>query len=217
MVPEAGQWRYFSIMCITIPSSANVARSRSLPLWNWLAESPLRLLSAAGLLSLLFALVQWRFYPPASLQWPLLNLLFAITPTLFLGFSLSYMPIWLKVTPLSYVGYGLLFVLILIVQLVFHLSMLFGETAGLLYMILLGISWLVSLKVLRGFIQRSFQRRHFLQWGIFAALLWGCLLGALFALTALFGVQLSQSLYWLGGLSYLLPLTAFLIISSVSY
>ncbi|MES9850752.1 MAG: hypothetical protein ABW170_02835 [Candidatus Thiodiazotropha sp. L084R] len=200
-----------SSMCITIPSSANVGHSRSIPAWVWLTETPVRLLTAAGLISLMLWSLQLFLMQSQSWNWMIFNLVFAVLPASAFGVVLSYMPLWLKVTPLRYVNYGMLFILILASQLVFHLSIYFGESPGLFYLSLLLIVWAVCLKFVKNFLASSFQRHRLFEQGVFAALLMGGALGVLLTVLSLTERLEGQHYYWLAGLFYLLPLVIFLL------
>lgn len=204
-----------SPMCITIPSSANVGRSRSFPAWVWLTETPVRLLTAAGLFSLLLWLIELLLLQGQSWDWMIFDLMFAILPASLFGAVLSHMPIWLKVTPLRYVNYGMLFFVILATQLVFHLSIIFSGSPGPFYLSLLLITWIACLKLVKNFLSSSFQRRRFIEQALFSLLLGGVSLGALLAVLNLSGALEGQQYYWLAGLSYLLPLVVFLLIRSL--
>lgn len=212
MVVDTGISPYFTPMCITIPSSANVGRSRSLPAWVWLTESPLRLLTFAGLMSLVSWLAMASLVQGLAWYWMIYDLLYAVLPLFLWGVALSFMPRWLKVTPLRYVSYGMVFMLMLASQLAFYLSLLFSEAPGLIYLSLLLIAWAVCLNLLKGFLQSSFQRRQFTERGMFASLVWGATLGVALSLAMVFGHPLEPAVYWLAGLSYLLPLAVFLLI-----
>jgi hypothetical protein len=140
------------------------------------------------------------------------DLIYAVLPLLLWGVVFSFMPRWLKVTPLRYVNYGMVFMLMLGSQLAFYLSLLFSDAPGLIYLFLLLIAWAVCLNLVKGFLQSSFQRRQFTEQGVFAALVWGAILGAVLSLPMVFGYPLEPTVYWLAGLSYLLPSAVFLLI-----
>jgi hypothetical protein len=145
-------------MCITIPSSANVKKARQWVVWQWLAASPLRLYLIGGGLLLLAALAQRLVANEMAAGWAQFNLLFALMPTLLLGGVFEWLPSLLKVTPPTYVRFASLFFLLLITQLLFHVSALLDVAPGLLYLLPLGLAWAFYLSTLRGMLRLSFTR-----------------------------------------------------------
>ena len=196
----------FRSMCITIPSSANVGRSRAFPAWVWLTSSPFKLLTFGGVFGLSLWLLQMALGRTSDWEWMILNLLFGVAPMFLFGVLLSYLPDWLKVTPLRYVHYGALFFLMSIAQLVFHASLLFAGGPGLVFLGLLLFSWGLVLKYVRQFLSASYQKGLLPEWGLFIILSWGAVTGAGLSAWHLIWGDASPWLCWLGGLSYLPPL-----------
>ena len=143
-------------MCITIPSSANIDRSRQLPLWQWLIDSPIRLLSAGGGISICLGLLHWRYGMSVTDGWLSFNLLYGVLPFFLFPQLLAYLPSRLKVSPLRYVGYGSLFFLMLAAQLVFYLSIILGDRPGMTYLLLTLMAWLFLLRVITNFLRSSY-------------------------------------------------------------
>ncbi|MET0051085.1 MAG: hypothetical protein ABW095_08395 [Candidatus Thiodiazotropha sp.] len=199
-------------MCITIPSSPNVARSRSFPLWNRLAASPARLLGFAALISLSAWCLMWLFSTAANPLWMTADLVFAVLPIGLFGLMLGRMPEWLKVTPLRYVNYGILFYLLLTAQLVFHLSILLGAQPGWLFGLLSLAGWWLVLKYTRQFFMATYQRTITLENAIRLLLNWGAVATAGGYLALLLTQAGSLMILALAGLSYLLPLAILLLI-----
>ncbi|MGD8914777.1 MAG: hypothetical protein PVI97_20250 [Candidatus Thiodiazotropha sp.] len=200
-------------MCITIPSSANIDRSRKIPLWHWLTQSPVRLLSAGGGVSLLPALWHSLSVSPMADGWQVFNLLFAILPFFLFALLLAYLPSRLKVTPLRYVGYGSLFFLMLACQLLFHLSILLGEAPGITYFVVNLIAWLWFIKVFGDFLRSSYVRDQKWSRGLFISLLWGIVVGAATGIALISGWLTMPIMALIAGLSYLLPASLFLLFS----
>ncbi|MET0067816.1 MAG: hypothetical protein ABW076_15835 [Candidatus Thiodiazotropha sp.] len=195
-------------MCITIPSSPNVARSRSFPLWNRLAASPARLLGFAALLSLAVWGLTWLLAIRADPLWMAADLAFSILPMGLFGILLSRLPQWLKVTPLRAVNYGILFYLLLTAQLLFHLPILFGAQPGWLHGLLSLAAWLLLLKQTGQFYAATYQRNIGLERGMRVLLIWGGAVATLGYLGLLLTDSASLSIITAAGLSYLLPLSA---------
>ncbi len=202
----------FTIMCITIPSSPNVARSRSFPLWNRLAATPLRMLGFAALIGLSVWLLMLMFSTAADPLWMTADLVFALLPTGLFGILLSRLPEWLKVTPLRYVNYGILFFLVLTVQLVFHLSILFGAQPGWSYALISLMSWWLMLKHVRQFFAATYQRKIAIEQVIRRFLYWGAAATAGGYLALLLTHSGSLMILAVAGLSYLLPLAILILI-----
>ncbi len=199
-------------MCITIPSSPNVARSRSFPLWNRLAASPARLLGFAALLSVLAWSMMWIFSTTADPLWMAADLAFAVLPMGLFGILLSRLPEWLKVTPLGYVNYAILFFLLLTAQLVFHLSILLGAQPGWSFVLLSIGGWLLVLKHNRQFFAATYQRTIAIEQAIRFFLNWGAVAAAGGYLVLLLTHAASLMVLALVGLSSLLPLTILILI-----
>lgn len=144
-------------MCITIPSSANVKRSRRWGAWQWLAATPLRLFAFSGALSLFGGLMQTLFASWDMGGWPAYNLLFLVLPTLLLGPLFQFLPVLLRVTPLSYVKYASLFFVLLAAQLSFHGAALTGKAPGFVYLSLLALAWTLVSMFLRGMLAASYR------------------------------------------------------------
>jgi hypothetical protein len=203
-------------MCITIPSSANIGRSRKIPLWHWLTQSPLRLLSAGGVVSLLPALLHGLSVSPVADGWSVFNLLFAILPFFVFALLLAYLPGRLKVTPLRYVGYGSLFFLMLACQLTFHLSILLGGEPGIGYLAVNLIIWLWFIKVFSDFLRSSYVRGRQRCRGLFISLLWGFVVGAAAGIALISGWLATPMIALIAGLSYLLPASLFYLLCRYS-
>ncbi len=199
-------------MCITIPSSPNVARSRSFPLWNRLAATPLRLLGFASLISLAAWMLMLVLSTTADPLWMAADLVFAILPMGLFGILLRRLPEWLKVTPLGYVSYSILFFLLLTAQLVFHLSILFGAQPGWLFALLSMAGWLLVLKHNRQFFAATYQRTIAIEQAIRRFLNWGAVAAAGGYLVLLLSHAASLMMFALVGLSSLLPLAILILI-----
>ncbi|MBT2968640.1 MAG: hypothetical protein KME56_04995 [Candidatus Thiodiazotropha sp. (ex Ctena orbiculata)] len=198
-------------MCITIPSSAHVRRSRRIPLWGWLTDSPARLLPAGGLLSIAFWLS--LFNPMDMDAWAGFNLLFGILPFFLFAQLLLHLPRLLSVTPPGYLRYGLLFFLLLGAQFLFFLSSMQGDGVGLLYLLLLSLSWILQLRLVTNFYGFSYLSGRFCNRILFYALLWAGLIGAV-TLVSLSAGWIGNPLWpLLAGILYLLPLMIFLLIA----
>ena len=145
-------------MCITIPSSANVKRVRQWIVWQWLTASPLRLLGCGAGAAFIAALLLFHISPRGlSNTWTRYNLLFAVIPWLLFGVLFEVVPGWLKVTPLRYARYGLLFFLLVLSQLLFHLSSLTQAGAGIAYLLSLWVAWWLALSSLKGLLNSSYR------------------------------------------------------------
>lgn len=206
-------------MCITIPSSANVNRSRRIPLWHWLTESPLRLLSAGGGLSLIPALSQGLMGRSLAVEWTLFNLLFAILPFFVFALLLDHLPIRLKVTPLRYVAYGSLLFLMLAGQVVFYLSTALGDGPGWGYLAATLLPWIWFLRLFNNFLKTSYLCVRQGSLGLFMSLLWGAASAALTGAVLASGWQAipMPMPVLIGGLSYLLPGSLFYLVSRYSH
>jgi hypothetical protein len=108
----------------------------------------------------------------------------------------------------------MLFILTGLSQAVFHLSLYFSDEPGLFYLALLLSAWLLALKFVSGFLRSSFQRHLLAEKGLYTALLWGGILGMLFAISNLYAINFRPLMYWLAGLSYLLPMMILLLLRS---
>lgn len=154
-------------MCITIPSSANVKRSRQWVLWQWLAATPLRLFLVGGTLYLIAGLLQILLSSDGLTPWSVYNLLMLVLPTLLLGPLLQRLPAILKVTPVSYVRYAVLFFLLTASQILFHGGMLLGEAPGFIYLALLALAWSTGLMFVKGMLAVSYRNDLRLGWTLF--------------------------------------------------
>lgn len=145
--------------------------------------------------------------------WPVFNLLFAILPFFLFALLLAYLPNRLKVTPLRYVGYGSLFFLMLVCQLLFHLSIILGGEPGITYLVVNLIAWLWFIKVFSDFLRSSYVRGQ--QWsrGLFISLLWGGVVGAANGIVLISGWLTTPIMALIAGLSYLLPASLFCLVS----
>ncbi len=198
-------------MCITIPSSANVKKARQCVVWQWLAASPLRLYLIGGGLMLLALPVQRLAGVEMVAGWAQFNLLFALMPILLLGGVFEWLPPLLKVTPPTYVRFASLFFLLLIAQLLFQADGLLGEAPGPLYLLPLGLAWVVSLSTLRGMLRLSFTRLAPMAATLFHLLLLAGTLGLLIAVGLVGGWLPSLPDYaWMGVMP--LYLFAFLVL-----
>jgi hypothetical protein len=168
-------------MCITIPSSANVKRAHQWVVWQWLAASPLRLYLIGGVLLLIVALSAALTIPNTAPGWFQFNLLFALIPCLLLAPLFEYLPGLLKVTPLTYVRFASLFFLLLLTQLLFHATGFLGQAPGLLYLLSLGIFWVVVLLTLKGMLNLSFAGIAGMATALFHLLLLAGVVGLLIA------------------------------------
>jgi hypothetical protein len=206
-------WSDMPVMCITIPSSANIERSRKIPLWHWLTESPVRLLSAGGGFSLALELLHRLMVAPMADHWSIFNLFFGIFPFFIFAQLLVYLPYRLKVTPQRYVGYGSLFFLMLASQILFHLSMRLSDGPGTAYLIATLLSWVWFLRVFSNFLKTSYKTRQKWNKGLFIALLWGLASGVAAGVALVSGWQTIPILALITGLSYLLPASLFYLLS----
>ncbi len=143
-------------MCITIPSSANVKKSRQWVVWQWLAASAFRLYLIGGALLLTATLAVGSVAQKGAPGWMQFNLLFGIVPCLLLGPVFEYLPRLLKVTPLTYVRFSSLFFLLLLSQLLFLADTLWGRVPGLFYLLPLGLFWGLALLTLKGMLRLSY-------------------------------------------------------------
>jgi hypothetical protein len=200
-------------MCITIPSSANIDRSRKIPLWHWLTQSPVRLLSAGGGFSLALGLLHRLMGGSLVDDWQVYNLLFGILPFFLFAQLLAYLPRRLKVTPLRYVGYGSLFFLLLVGQILFHLSIVLGNGPGMLYLSVNLLSWGWFLRVFSRFLSTSYITGQKWNGGLFIALVWGAVSGGAMGVVLISGWLTIPMLALVAGLSYLLPASLFYLFS----
>ncbi len=159
-------------MCITIPSSANVKRAHQWIVWQWLAASPLRLLGFGAAAAFIAGLASHYGFPngPSS-AWSGYNLLFGVMPWLLFALSFEFTPGRLKVTPPRYASYGLLFFVLLLSQLLFHLSSLTPGGVGMLYLLSLWLAWAMGLSTLKGLLNGSYRRDIAPLRGLYLALL----------------------------------------------
>jgi hypothetical protein len=215
MARAQGEWSDLTVMCITIPSSANVDRSRRIPLWHWLTETPLRLLCAGGGISLALGLLYPLYGLPITDVWLLFNLFFGILPFFIFALLLDDLPGRLKVTPLRYVAYGSLFFLMLAGQMVFHLSMALGDGPGWVYLVTTLFPWIWFLRVFDNFLKTSYLSGQKGSRALFLSLLWGGV-SATVAGVVLISWQPMPLLVLIGGLSYLLPGSLFYLVSRFS-
>jgi hypothetical protein len=155
------------LMCITIPSSANVKRSRQWVLWQWLAATPLRLFVFTGALYLTASLLQILLSSGGLTPWSAYNLLFLVLPSLMLGPLLQRLPGILRVTPISYVKYATLFFLLSASQLLFHGALVQGAAPGSIYLTLLALAWSLGLILFKGMLTASYRRDLRLGWALF--------------------------------------------------
>lgn len=161
-------------MCITIPSSANVKRARQWVVWQWLTASPLRLLGWGAGVAFLAALLLAQITPSAlGNPWVVYNLLFGVTPWLTFGVLFEWAPGRLKVTPPRYARYGLLFFALLLSQLLFQLSSLTRDGAGLVYLLSLGLAWWLALSTLKGLLESSYRPDIGSYWWLYRVILAG--------------------------------------------
>jgi hypothetical protein len=145
-------------MCITIPSSANVKRARQWVVWQWLTASPLRLLGSGAGAAFLAVLLLFYIAPPGLRNpWTSYNLLFGVIPWLLFGVIFELAPGRLKVTPPRYARYGLLFFVLLLSQLLFHLSSLTHAGVGIAYLLSLWLAWWLALSTMKGLLESSYQ------------------------------------------------------------
>jgi hypothetical protein len=159
-------------MCITIPSSAHVKRARQWIVWQWLAASPLRLLGFGAAAAFIAGLLHHYVFPGGlSSAWTGYNLLFGVMPWLLFAVSFEFTPGWLKVTPPRYASYGLLFFVLLLSQLLFHLSGMTPGGVGMLYLLSLWLAWAMALSTLKGLLNGSYRRDIAPLRGLYLALL----------------------------------------------
>ncbi|PVV08750.1 MAG: hypothetical protein B6D77_11345 [gamma proteobacterium symbiont of Ctena orbiculata] len=199
-------------MCITIPSSANIDRNRQLPLWQWLIDSPIRLLSAGGGISICLGLLHWRYGMSVADGWLSFNLLYGVLPFFLFPQLLAYLPSRLKVSPLRYVGYGSLFFLMLAAQLVFYLSIILGDRPGMTYLLLTLMAWLFLLRVILNFLRSSYMTGRLWHRGLLIWLLWGVASGCMAGLFLISGSITTAPLSLLAGASYILPASLFYLV-----
>ncbi|MES9968581.1 MAG: hypothetical protein ABW092_01020 [Candidatus Thiodiazotropha sp.] len=199
-------------MCITIPSSANIASGRQSPLWRWLTDSPVRLLSAGGGISICLGVLVWLFGPAVSAAWQGFNLLFGILPFFLFAQLLSLLPKGLKVTPLRYLAYGSLCFLMLAAQVVFSLSIMLADGPGVTYLLLVMTAWLFLLRVIINFLRSSFVTARIWQRGLFISLLWGLASGCITAFFLVSGSLTTALPPLLAGIGYLAPASLFYLV-----
>jgi hypothetical protein len=193
-------------MCITIPSSANVKKSRQWVVWRWLAASPLRLYLIGGVLLLIAVLAVGSVAQEAGTAWMQFNLLFGIVPCLLLGPVFEHLPRLLKVTPLTYVRFSSLFFLLLLSQLLFLADTLWGRVPGLFYLLPLGLFWGLALLTLKGMLRLSYAGVVAMAEALFHLLLVAGVAGLLMAGGLISGwLPALMSYAWIG----LLPLYLF--------
>jgi hypothetical protein len=169
-------------------------------------------MTSAGVLGLILWLTQAALLETLPWKWMVFDLLFGILPMFISALLLTHMPNWLKVTPLRYVNYGLLFFLSMTSQLAFLASMALSGAPGLFYLLTLMTSWSVLLKYINGFIRSSYQRRMIVERGMFISLLWGVLVGIVLSVLLIYGLVNGVIYGVLAGNSYLFPLTLFLLV-----
>ncbi|MGD8588848.1 MAG: hypothetical protein PVG22_08455 [Chromatiales bacterium] len=139
-------------MCITLPSSPRNDRklTPNSRLWAWLIDTPLRLLSAGGLVALGLAGLALFWLPDAAVGWCWFNLLYGINVFLLFGLLLKSYPRWLHVSPVRYARFGLIFFLLVSAQLMFYFGIGWFDTPGILYLLPLLSAWGITLSTFRG-------------------------------------------------------------------
>ncbi len=202
-------------MCITIPTTAHTGRSREIPLWRWLRDSPARLFPAGGLLATLLWLWRALFGESAVDAWMVFDLLFGVLPFFLFGQLLARLPLRLGVTPPRYSSYGMLFFLMLAAQLLVHFSNLPGGGMGLGYLLLVAVSWWVLLRLVFNFLKFSYRTRRTWDQALFYLLLWGGAMGGLTLLSLRLGWITTPLGPLLAGISYLLPASLIVLIAMV--
>jgi hypothetical protein len=194
-------------MCITIPSSANVEHSRRYPAWQWLSATPLRLLAFGGVISLIVWVAFALFSKSPDWVWLVMDLGFGIVPMFIFGIMLNTLPVWLKVTPLRYVRYGMLFFLMLASQMFFYGTLLMGWEPGIFYAVLLLLIWLMMLNHIHQFLKTTYLKSVLIERGLQISLLWGLMVGSALMVSQLISSGATSVLFsGLGLLSYLLPI-----------
>ncbi|MBL3599444.1 MAG: NnrS family protein [gamma proteobacterium endosymbiont of Lamellibrachia anaximandri] len=192
-------------MCITVLSknSAN-ARPKS-RIWQWLTQTPLRLLGSASVVFLLLAAGDYLLGEAVSV-WQGDNLLFGIAPLPFFGYLLQRYPEWLKRSPVPYVRYGALFFLFAAAQVVFHLSRQTGGAPGLFYLALLAVGWYLAITTLVGIYRFALDSHRTSEGWINGLLYVGAAALLLSGLGLILGeFALSNAGFWLGFGGWLLP------------
>jgi hypothetical protein len=150
-------------------------------------------------------------------EWPLFNLMFGILPFFLFALLLDTLPHRLKVTPLRYVTYGSLFFLMLIGQLLFHLSSALSDGPGWVYLVATMLPWVWFLRVFDNFLKTSYLSAQRGNRALFICLLWGAASAAVTGGILLSGWQTMPMIALVTGLSYLLPGSLFYLVSRYSH
>jgi hypothetical protein len=150
---------------------------------------------------------------PVADGWPVFNLLFGVLPFFLFALLLVYLPSRLKVTPLRYVAYGSLFFLMLVCQLLFHLSIILGGEPGITYLVVHLIVWLWFLKMFSDFKRSSYVRGQKWSGALFISLLWGVIVGGATGTVLISGWLETSAMVSIAALSYLLPASLFFLFS----
>jgi uncharacterized protein involved in response to NO len=115
-----------------------------------LIDSPLRLLSAGGLVALVLAGLSLLWIADTTAAWSWFNLIYGVMAFFLFGLLLQSYPRWLHVTPVRYARFGLIFFLLAGAQLLFFCSIGWFDGPGILYLAPLLLAWALTLSTLKG-------------------------------------------------------------------
>jgi uncharacterized membrane protein YjjP (DUF1212 family) len=149
--------------------------------------------------------------------WSVLNLFFGILPFFIFALLLDDLPRRLKVTPLRYVAYGLLFFFMLTGQMVFHLSTALGDGPGWIYLMTTLLPWIWFLRVFANFLKTSYLSGQRISRALFISLFWGAASVAVTGIVLISGWQTTPVPALISGLSYLIPGSLFYLVLRYSH